>query len=274
MLLKVFLAGITSGLFAADLPKALSNDSLTSWRIREDGTLELQAKLGITPQVYLVPEGILPGMAVWVDVPGVASSPGTIKLTGIIREVNILRPNDATTRLEIRFAPGAIINKNHLRLIGVSPILWRMEFNAESAGGAYKSKVGSSRSLLSSQFRELSTKSSEDRLREREDAELANWKWFGRCAYRWSGWRLDRATGVRSTKKTCSYWGLRHLTEGPYAATRKQILGNFHVMEIHVNCSTLKVATPVSFSALTWDFPLDEDRDMVKALCDNIASPR
>lgn len=73
------------------------------------------------------------------------------------------------------------------------------------------------------------------------------------CSYYWPGWRLDPATGIRSTIKSC----------GSHA--NKSGIG--------VKCSSLQIAGSFGRDLwVGWRLPsTDGERQMVAALCDNLA---
>ena len=84
------------------------------------------------------------------------------------------------------------------------------------------------------------------------------------CSYNWAEWKLDPATGIRSTQMRCRR-------------------SNHHA--VAVNCSTLKLSSsiylltqqmPRGWKRWThWRLPSDEgQRQMVVALCDQIAGAR
>lgn len=83
-----------------------------------------------------------------------------------------------------------------------------------------------------------------------------------RCSYFWPGWKLDLASGIRSTKMRCRR--------------------SFHT-EVGVNCRTLQLSTrdgltrsyaarnPQAPEWFHWRLPNNlGEREMVVALCDNV----
>jgi len=111
----------------------------------------------------------------------------------------------------------------------------------------------------------------EQRLIELEQRELRSWRFFGDCAYNWAQWKLNSSTGVRTGKKACK--GI-FAEKGDYASIVKRILGGYGVKDIYVRCSDMRVSSiSPHFPDRFWDFPVDEDRQMIIALCGSVRNP-
>ena len=90
---------------------------------------------------------------------------------------------------------------------------------------------------------------------------------FPFCSYYWQGWRLDPATGIRSTIEKCS--SHPGFLAGSYANKKRRI---------GVKCSSLQIAR--TFGSLGsgrwmgWRLPsTDGEKEMVVALCDSFVEP-
>jgi N-acetylmuramoyl-L-alanine amidase len=113
-------------LVLADLPALAS--SLAAWRITREGVLQLRTSPDVRLQAFYEVGGGLRGPRVWVDLPGAPSRSRTVRGSGSIREVRIGRPDGATTRLVIEFAPGTRLDPSQLKLVGTARDRWELDF--------------------------------------------------------------------------------------------------------------------------------------------------
>jgi N-acetylmuramoyl-L-alanine amidase len=112
-------------LLVAELPALAS--SLAAWGISRQGVLELRTGADVSPQAFYEAGSGDRGPRVWIDLPGAPGRTRVIRGNGPIQEVRIGRPDAATTRLVLEFAPGTRINPADLRLVGTARDRWRME---------------------------------------------------------------------------------------------------------------------------------------------------
>lgn len=112
-------------LLLADLPALAS--SLAAWRVTRQGQLELRTAPNVPLKAFFEAGAVGRGPRVWIDFPGAPARSRTIRGSGSIREVRIGRPDPASTRLVLEFAPGTQLDPTELRLVGTAPDRWRME---------------------------------------------------------------------------------------------------------------------------------------------------
>jgi N-acetylmuramoyl-L-alanine amidase len=113
-------------LVLADLPALAS--SLAAWRITREGVLQLRTSPDVRLQAFYEGGGGMRGPQVWVDLPGAPSRSRTVRGNGPIREVRIGRPDGATTRLVVEFAPGTRLDPAQLKLVGTARDRWELDF--------------------------------------------------------------------------------------------------------------------------------------------------
>jgi len=113
-------------LVLADLPALAS--SLSAWRITREGVLQLRTSPDVRLQAFYEAGSGLRGPRVWVDLPGAPSRTRTVRGSGSVREVRIGRPDGATTRLVVEFAPGTSLDPSQLKLVGTARDRWELDF--------------------------------------------------------------------------------------------------------------------------------------------------
>jgi N-acetylmuramoyl-L-alanine amidase len=113
-------------LLLADRPALAS--SLAAWRINREGVLQLRTTPNVQLQAFYEAGSRLRGPRVWVDLPGAPGRSRSVRGRGPIREVRVGRPDGATTRLVVEFAPGTELDPAQLRLVGTARDRWEMVF--------------------------------------------------------------------------------------------------------------------------------------------------
>ena len=119
---------LSSGLAALTALPAWAASALSAWRITAEGVLELRTPPGTALQAFFEEGRYGQGPRVWIDLPGAPQRSRTLGGNGLIRQVRVGRPNDATTRLVVEFRPGARLDPRTLRLVGTSAERWQMGF--------------------------------------------------------------------------------------------------------------------------------------------------
>lgn len=119
---------LSSGLAALTALPAWAASALSAWRITAEGVLELRTPPGTALQAFFEEGRYGQGPRVWIDLPGAPQRSRTVGGNGLIRQVRVGRPNDATTRLVVEFRPGARLDPRTLRLVGTSAERWQMGF--------------------------------------------------------------------------------------------------------------------------------------------------
>lgn len=119
---------LSSGLAALTALPAWAASALSAWRITAEGVLELRTPPGTALQAFFEEGRYGQGPRVWIDLPGAPQRSRTVGGNGLIRQVRVGRPNDATTRLVVEFRPGARLDPRSLRLVGTSAERWQMGF--------------------------------------------------------------------------------------------------------------------------------------------------
>ena len=119
---------LSSGLAALSALPAWAASALSAWRITAEGVLELRTPPGTALQAFFEEGRYGQGPRVWIDLPGAPQRSRTVGGNGLIRQVRVGRPNDATTRLVVEFRPGARLDPRTLRLVGTSAERWQMGF--------------------------------------------------------------------------------------------------------------------------------------------------
>lgn len=120
--------------------------------------------------------------------------------TGDIRMIRIGKPAENMTRLVLEFQPGVEIPASKLRLVGTSPVQWRLDLGPSVK--IERSIGGNLNATLSSEY------SPKTQRRDTPSAiplngRRSNWRALGACQYEWSAWKLS-PYGVRTTAFRCS----------------------------------------------------------------------
>jgi N-acetylmuramoyl-L-alanine amidase len=126
-------AALPLALALASLP-ARAGSVLSAWRLNRNGVLELRTSPAASLQAFYEEGRGLVGPRVWVDLPGAPQRTRSVSGNGVVRQVRVGRPNDATTRLVVEFQPGTRLDPASLRLVGTSVDRWKLEFGAAVAG--------------------------------------------------------------------------------------------------------------------------------------------
>lgn len=263
---KAILSLLMLGLSAGGDHANAAEGAISSWRINRRGQLELRQALRVMPSAGYIDHDSVSGPRIIVDVYGTPSKIYQVNGLGLLLRARISKLDQSRTRLELEFSKTTRIDSRRIKLVGTSPDTWVMEFAGLPQGSVSLTNPGPSLSSVD-QFYDLSVKPTEHRLSELESAEIRNWRWFGNCAYRWTSWKLEKSTGIRTTLRTCAI-----TSDNPSRQVRNHILGNSFVDPIYVDCGKLRIRWHEKHG--DWTFPVNDNREMVIALCANVHSTR
>tara|TARA_Y100001968_G_scaffold322915_1_gene359779 strand:- start:1810 stop:2901 length:1092 start_codon:yes stop_codon:yes gene_type:complete len=123
--------------FGNALP-SFAASALAAWVIRSDGVLELRTKASTKLKAFYKTAGEGKGERVWIDFPGELVRPRKISGNGPVKEVRLGKPFKGFTRLVVEFEPSVNLEPNKLKLIGVSPTRWKLDFKGLSSTTFYR----------------------------------------------------------------------------------------------------------------------------------------
>ena len=129
--LKSKLAFFAGLIFCSNLFLSLplrSASALAAWALASNGSLKLRTSSGAKLQAFYQSSTIDKGERVWIDFPGELSRPRTIKGNGLVKEIRLGKPSIGKTRLVIEFLPSVELESSKLKLIGISPNTWELNF--------------------------------------------------------------------------------------------------------------------------------------------------
>ena len=113
--------------FSSPLP-TLAASALAAWVVRSDGVLELRTKSGARLEAFFQSSSGDKGDRVWIDFPGELSTPRTISGNGPIKEIRLGKPFKGYTRLVVEFQSLVDLDPQKLKLIGIAPDRWELNF--------------------------------------------------------------------------------------------------------------------------------------------------
>ena len=127
--------GLWPGLWAATVIMAagagpapvLAGSTLSAWRVSPDRGIELRTAPGTPVRAYYEEGRQGAGPRIWFDLPGAPLRRRSLTGAGLLQEVRVGQPDEATTRLVLEFRAGLRLDPRQLRLVGTSRDHWRME---------------------------------------------------------------------------------------------------------------------------------------------------
>jgi len=129
--LKSKLALVTGLIFCSNffLSSSLKSASaLAAWGLNSSGILKLRTSSGAKLDAFYQSSEKDKGERVWIDFPGELSRPRTLKGNGSIKEIRLGKPSEGKTRLVIEFSSSVKLEPSKLKLIGISPNTWELNF--------------------------------------------------------------------------------------------------------------------------------------------------
>ncbi|MCT0200364.1 N-acetylmuramoyl-L-alanine amidase [Synechococcus sp. CS-1325] len=129
------IGGVASLAMLLSALPAQAASALAAWRINRDGVLELRTTPSISLQAFYEAGQGGQGPRIWIDLPGAPQRTRSLRGSGLLREVRIGRPDGATTRLVLEFAPGTQLDPSAMRLVGTARDRWRLEVSGLRSGG-------------------------------------------------------------------------------------------------------------------------------------------
>jgi hypothetical protein len=188
---------------AHDPRQSVASHSLTElegWQLNTDGQLIIQTVRNANIQVFYETSSGSVGARLWLDFAGEPIRTTRLVGTADIRMIRIGKPAKNMTRLVLEFQPGVEIPAGKLRLVGTSPVQWRLDL-----GPSVRIERSIGGNLYATRSSEYSpeTESRDTPSAIPLKASRSNWKALGACQYEWSAWKLS-PHGVRTTAFRCS----------------------------------------------------------------------
>ncbi len=123
-----FVAFASNAVFLISELPAKASSSLAAWTLERSGVLKLRTSKGIEPKVFFQSSDAFKGDRVWIDFPGELIRPRALSGTGPIKEIRLGKPSKGITRFVVEFKSSISLDPSNLKLEGVKPDLWHLDF--------------------------------------------------------------------------------------------------------------------------------------------------
>ncbi len=133
--LAFFIAGSFPLFFIWPALPSRSASALAAWALEKNGVLELRTSAGADLKAFYQFSDSDKGLRVWIDFPGELITPRSLPGNGPVYQIRLGIPSPGVTRLVIEFNKGVNLDLRNLKLIGISPNRWKLNFKGMPISG-------------------------------------------------------------------------------------------------------------------------------------------